>query len=241
MALAMPRLRWLLFAAVWLAVAAGVGASTAKAESAADTTQLVEAAAKQEGVPEATGAATEVTDTPSGVSVGGSDFSGVRMAVPGADVFEQTSDSVVAETTDDSNVVLQQVGAGGVRGSLAIEGPDAPERYAFEFQGASELRVTETGEVEVIAQDGTLDSMIGAAWARDAAGRSVPTHYEIQGTTLIQVVDHHGGGFEYVITADPWWVPVVVAVGRCQAHRYCRKLMNKNFWKGVKWAVEHLF
>jgi hypothetical protein len=45
------------------------------------------------------------------------------------------------------------------------------------------------------------------------AGREVPTHYEIDGTTLVQVIDHRGGDWQYGITADPnWW-----RIGKCTA------------------------
>jgi len=44
---------------------------------------------------------------------------------------------------------------------------------------------------------------IAPAWARDANGRDVPTFYEIEETTLVQVVKHRGGDWAYGITADP--------------------------------------
>ncbi|MFT4123896.1 MAG: hypothetical protein QM635_08695 [Microbacteriaceae bacterium] len=49
---------------------------------------------------------------------------------------------------------------------------------------------------------------INKAWAVDATGAQVPTHYEIEGTTLTQVVVA-GSSARYPITADPsvvWWV-----------------------------------
>jgi hypothetical protein len=52
-----------------------------------------------------------------------------------------------------------------------------------------------------------------APWATDAAGRSVPTHYELDGDVLVQVVEHQSGEFSYPIIADPsvWQVTVCVA------------------------------
>ena len=183
---------------------------------AAEATNQVEAAAEAQGAPAATGAPTDVADTGSGVSVGGTGLSGVRMVVPRSELSSQTADAVVANTAGESQLVVQQVGPGGVRASIAIDGPDAPERYAFKFEGASELRITDGGTVQVITEDGTVDSVVEAAWARDAQGRPVPTHYEVQGSTLVQVVNHRGGEFGYGITADPFWLGLAV--------RACMKL-----------------
>lgn len=49
---------------------------------------------------------------------------------------------------------------------------------------------------------------LAAPWAVDANGKSVPTHYEINGTTVNQVVDTTPDT-AYPVTADPsvaWWV-----------------------------------
>lgn len=45
-----------------------------------------------------------------------------------------------------------------------------------------------------------------APWAFDANGTPVPTHYEVQGSTLVQVVDHTGAGIAYPVVADPTFI-----------------------------------
>jgi len=55
--------------------------------------------------------------------------------------------------------------------------------------------------------DGAPIAQLATPWARDANGRDVPTRFEIDGTTVVQVVEHRGAGFAYGITADPWWNP----------------------------------
>lgn len=55
---------------------------------------------------------------------------------------------------------------------------------------------------------GTIDP----AWARDAAGRSVPTRYEINGNVLTQIVDRRAGDFAYPIVADPSWSDIWNAI-----------------------------
>lgn len=44
---------------------------------------------------------------------------------------------------------------------------------------------------------------VAPAWALDANGESVPTQYRIEGTTLVQVIDHHGA--TYPVVGDPCW------------------------------------
>lgn len=99
--------------------------------------------------------------------------------------------------------------AGGLRALITIDSSLAPERYAFPISGSA-ARLAAVGEGSVIAYDagGAAIATLAPAWARDATGRAVPTHYELDGTTVAQVVEHRGGGFTYGITADPWWNPL---------------------------------
>lgn len=52
--------------------------------------------------------------------------------------------------------------------------------------------------------------MIDASWALDANGKPVPTHYEVNGTTLTQVVEH-AAGTAYPVVADPSYWPAVIS------------------------------
>lgn len=93
---------------------------------------------------------------------------------------------------------------GGVRALINIDSPSAPERYPFAVRGdAASLQLQADGSVAVLAADGTELARIASPWARDAEGTPVPTHYEINGVELVQVVEHRGGNFAYGITADP--------------------------------------
>ena len=40
-------------------------------------------------------------------------------------------------------------------------------------------------------------------WAKDANGQDVPTHYEIDGTIVTQIVEHKGDDVAYPVVADP--------------------------------------
>lgn len=168
---------------------------------------------------------------------------GVTLALPAAGPGETTDGSVIydAASTSAAHVALQEV-SGGTRALLHLGSASAPEAYAFQVDGnVSRLGLQPDGSVRAVGQDGSIVGVFQKPWARDGVGRSVPTHYEVNGTTLTQVIDHQNAGFEYGIVADPLWVPVALAVIRCQTHPYCRWLLNKNFWQAVQWAIRNLF
>jgi hypothetical protein len=94
----------------------------------------------------------------------------------------------------------------------------------------------------MVRRDGA--AMLAPPWARDAQAREVPTHYEIDGTTVVQVVNHRSGVYDYAITADPFWwaIPVAMALHRCWANPYCNWLVYQGrFWTAIDWARRHLF
>jgi len=109
----------------------------------------------------------------------------------------------------------------GARALVMIDSEAAPERYAFPLDGAAAmLKPNRDGSVEVLDASGKAIGYVAPAWAVDAEGRKVPTHYDVSGTTLIQVVEHRGKGFSYGIVADPsiWQIlkctaAITVAVG----------------------------
>jgi len=61
------------------------------------------------------------------------------------------------------------------------------------------------GSVLASRADGTAIGRVAKPWARDANGAEVPTHFEIAGTTLTQIIDHRSGPYAYPIVADPFW------------------------------------
>jgi hypothetical protein len=86
-----------------------------------------------------------------------------------------------------------------------ISSPNAPTSFSYDF-GVSDdgtAAVTDDGSALVLASSGEVLLRAAAPWAVDANGVSVPTHYEVRDTELIQVVDHTSGEFAYPIVADP--------------------------------------
>lgn len=52
--------------------------------------------------------------------------------------------------------------------------------------------------------EGEYPGGVAPAWAKDAEGQDVPIRYEIDGTTVTQVIEHTGDEVVHPVTADPW-------------------------------------
>lgn len=96
---------------------------------------------------------------------------------------------------------------GSVQMVTTIEDSSAPEEYVYDLDmpvGAS-VEILEDGFVLVKDSAGEFLAGVAAPWAKDARGVDVPTHYELRGSALVQVVEHRGQeGVVYPVTADPW-------------------------------------
>jgi hypothetical protein len=136
---------------------------------------------------------------------------GVSLTLPSAPVGASAKprnggfDTVVLGTANDFSV------------NVVIKDSSAPTSYDFRFalRPGERLLPTEDGGAVIATKGG--DSVaygyyarILAPWAVDAAGRGLPTHYEVHGATLRQVVDTRDAVFPVV--ADPnvktvcsWW------------------------------------
>jgi hypothetical protein len=70
------------------------------------------------------------------------------------------------------------------------------------------VELTADGGAQVVQGSDVL-AVIAPAWARDANGTSVPTHYSVSGTTLTQHVAFDDST-AFPVTADPLWLPAIV-------------------------------
>ncbi len=133
---------------------------------------------------------------------------GLSVSLPtleGTGSAELASDGTVVYPSEDSAyLAVQPLADGGTRFLSVLQDRGAPTEYEYTFDGA-ELQILDDGSVTV-SNDGEVTGRIDPAWALDADGASVPTHYVVEGDSLTQVVDHAAGDFAYPITADPnWW------------------------------------
>lgn len=120
-----------------------------------------------------------------------------------------------ADESGASSVVEPLVG--GVRIATVLQDEDAPSSYTYEFSGARPelladgsiaLHAAPTGEQALPQEPGVMlpAGIVEAPWATDAAGQAVPTHFEITGTSVVQVIEPLPSTV-YPVVADPtaWW------------------------------------
>lgn len=106
------------------------------------------------------------------------------------------------DVTTSSSIMVRAT-AGGVQELIAIERSDAPNEFAFPLAlpTGAVLVAADDGSAAIVDSSGHEVAAIAAPWAKDAAGRAVPTSYRLDGSTLIQVVEHEGA--TYPVVADP--------------------------------------
>lgn len=95
---------------------------------------------------------------------------------------------------------------GSVQINTVIATPSAPTRYSYDLTIPDGGQIVAADEAYFIVNaDGESAAFIEAPWAKDANGASVPTHYELDGTTLTQVVDF-STTTAFPVVADPQFV-----------------------------------
>jgi hypothetical protein len=110
---------------------------------------------------------------------------------------------VYPDIADDATAVARPT-RDGAQALIVIHGNDAPERYRFPIEVNGQdagLRESGNGGIQIFGLGNTPAATIAPPWATDADGAPVPTHYEIDGSSILQIVDHQGAA--YPVTADP--------------------------------------
>ncbi len=83
----------------------------------------------------------------------------------------------------------------------------------------------------MVSAGGILMTTLGAPWARDSAGRALPTAYVVEGNNLTQTIDTAGATFPVV--ADPWW-GTAWKVTKCAAVLAANTFVAYKLIKGLK-------
>ncbi len=126
----------------------------------------------------------------------GAEASEAEQLAPGIVQFDNNNGSSTVP------VVMQN---GDLQINTVIEGPASPTRYEYVIELPAGGELVESADGVIIAMNGEGEFLfaIGTPWARDAAGKELATHYELEGNLLTQVVDHSGGDVSYPVVADP--------------------------------------
>lgn len=142
----------------------------------------------------------------------------MTIGLPNADTANKASKTRKGVTAyagrGAANAVIET--ASGVQMLTTIESPEAPTSYAYPFSLTSgerlELAAAGGGVIIFDARRAPI-GVVAPPWAKDAAGRDIPTHFTTDGKTLVQHVAHKAKGVQYPVVADPsfgWnWGPTV--------------------------------
>ncbi|WP_290471296.1 hypothetical protein [Leifsonia sp. 71-9] len=93
---------------------------------------------------------------------------------------------------------------GRVQIATTIRDASAPHAYIYPLALPAEqsLKLEADGSVSITNTNGDMVGFIPAPWAKDATGGNVPTHFEISGNQLTQIVDFTANT-AFPVVADP--------------------------------------
>jgi len=125
--------------------------------------------------------------------------------------------TVVYATEDGSGdaMAVQTLTNGSTRVQTVLGSPDSDHVFGYQMDGYTPAT---DGEAFFFLGDDGSYVPVDDAWARDANGADVATHYEIRGKKLVQVVVP-GPDTVYPVVADPVWVWMWGAYG-AKLNRY---------------------
>lgn len=187
-----------------LALAPAVAQATVAGAALDDASEIADALADAETA--AVGSPTPSDVEPPALQTDGGDASIALNAIDldvtlgGTEGAEISEANQYAIAEGDSVAYAVSFPAEGTTRFSAILSAPPSEYPQWTFESGTQLLLLDDGSVSISEADGFLGG-IEAPWAIDAAGRSLPTHYEISGSTLTQIVDTAGATFPVV--ADP--------------------------------------
>lgn len=112
---------------------------------------------------------------------------------------------VYADYQNNIDVVVQAF-EGSVRVLTILNDADAPTEYRYKINipTGGKIQKLKDGGILIFDSNKKLFGGFAPPWAVDKNGQKIPTHYNIDGTELIQVVDHLSVNSSYPIIADPY-------------------------------------
>lgn len=145
-----------------------------------------------------------ITVTAVGVGSSGASGSGISLTVEGVTVASSGDPALRTFLDSSGNQGVVQELANGFRVVRSIaSGSDAKE---FEYQLGVSSNVSldpMAGGFLIVSEDG-VHGFLSEPWAFDVKGDRQPTHFEVNGSQLRQVVEPHANA-SYPIVADPQW------------------------------------
>lgn len=112
--------------------------------------------------------------------------------------------SAQAGTTD---VAVQAMDTGGVRIQTIINDPSSSHEFTYSLEAGFKVQQASDGSIWAVGftTAGEFQAYsVAAAWAHDANGAEVATHYEVRAGSLVQIVTPNESTV-YPVVADPTW------------------------------------
>lgn len=111
--------------------------------------------------------------------------------------------NIVAPVTTQQPTEEEQARVAAAVDAVLAQNPDSDDLTAAQI---AQLDAIPAAATQPVTED-TIIATIDAPWAVDANGNQVPTHYDINGSTLTQVIQPDSNT-AFPVTADPsakWW------------------------------------
>ena len=114
--------------------------------------------------------------------------------------------SVVYKDYQENTDVVVQALKGSIRILTILNDADAPTEYAYDINVpiGGHMEKSKDGSIIILDENEKFIGGFAEAWAIDKDGKKIPTHYEIRGNTLVQIVEHLSTNVSYPIVADPY-------------------------------------
>jgi hypothetical protein len=155
------------------------------------------------------------TNASAGVKLGSSGASitvGLPFSGRASHAVKRRNGVVSYDNNNGSITVPVITNDGSVQINTVVQNANAPTRYAYpiDMPAGQTLQLNAAdGSAYVASADGSASVLIAAPWAKDANGNAVPTHYEVNGNTLTQVIDFTSET-AFPVVAGPtttwlWW------------------------------------
>lgn len=170
---------------------------------------------------------------------------GINLTGSGIDLtisLPNAEDAATAHKTVDGKVIYPSNNgsantviptATGVQMLTTIANAQAPERYTYDVSttAGDVFTIFEDGSAILAGADGTAKIAVPTPWAKDANGHSIPTHFETDGTSLTQVIEHTSAqNVAYPVTADPGF-GVVALIGLCAGSAALAWIFSSGNWQ----------
>ncbi len=132
---------------------------------------------------------------------------GLPSEVAQTDAVLSSDGSVVYGSDSGASSTVVQTFTNGVRLSTTLASQDAGTSFTYPLvlQKGSRIEIQANGGVLIVGPGGAFMGGLLAPWARDNNGVSVPTHYEVQGDSIVQVIDGNPAALAYPVVADPYF------------------------------------